>query len=289
MTSTAPLRLVTPRDIEILGALDLCPLTASQLLTLSRTFALPFTHERRVRERLFQLCSAGRVRRWQYATVGRGAPNYYTLSRLGFRILHGEEAVPPTKRAFEPVAIAKQRHTQALADFIVHTLVAARRDGLSVADFTRENTLRLPVGEEALWPDSGFLLVEQGGQEYGFYVEVDGGTERIRSQKDIDSWERKLRLYDRLQDLTPRRFRVLVVSIESQARVEHILRAAAALVRNPERSLFYGVSLPAYLAEPDPLRAACLQDHRGNQVSLVPSHPPRSRGLVPHRTTLAAA
>ncbi len=36
--------LVTPRDLEILGALDQTPLTAGQLLALSRTFAPPFSH-----------------------------------------------------------------------------------------------------------------------------------------------------------------------------------------------------------------------------------------------------
>src|SRR5689334_18729152 len=119
MASTATLRLVTPRDIEILAALDLSPLSAVQLLKISQSFAQPFTDERRVRARLSILCEAGRVRRFQYATAGRGAPNYYTLSRLGFRILHGDEAIPPTKRAFEAVSLATQRHTQALADFLV--------------------------------------------------------------------------------------------------------------------------------------------------------------------------
>src|SRR4051794_5067700 len=105
MASTALLRLVTPRDIEILTALDRCPLTAAQLLKLSETFALPFTNERRVRERLFQLCAAGRVHRWPLAPAGQGAPNYYTLTLTGFRIVHGEEATPPTKRAFQAVSI----------------------------------------------------------------------------------------------------------------------------------------------------------------------------------------
>ena len=43
--------LLTARDLEILTALDRCPLTAEQLLKLSQIFAAPFTSERRVRER----------------------------------------------------------------------------------------------------------------------------------------------------------------------------------------------------------------------------------------------
>src|SRR5262245_54290598 len=103
MASTAPLRLLTSRDLEVLASFDHCPLTARQLLKLSRTFAQPFPNERRVRDRLQALSAVGRVRRWQYATAGRGAPNYYTLSPLGYRLLHGDGAIPPTKRAFGPV------------------------------------------------------------------------------------------------------------------------------------------------------------------------------------------
>src|SRR6266550_4735492 len=98
MASTTVLRLLTPRDLEILASLDYSPLTAAQLLKMSQTFPEPFTTERRVRDRLQILESAGRVRTWQYATTGRGALNCYSLSRLGYRILHGEKAVPPSKR-----------------------------------------------------------------------------------------------------------------------------------------------------------------------------------------------
>src|SRR5437870_12163787 len=80
--------LHTQRDSEILAALDRTPLTARQILKLSRTFAVPFTDERRVRERLQLLCAARRVRQFVYATAGQGAPAYYVLSPLGFKLLH---------------------------------------------------------------------------------------------------------------------------------------------------------------------------------------------------------
>ena len=108
MTSTQALRSVTSRDFEILAALDRSPLTAEQLLKLSETFTLPFTTERRVRERLQILCDCGRVRRSQYyATAGRGAQNYYTLNRVGYRLLYGDEAAPPTKRYFGDIEIGR--------------------------------------------------------------------------------------------------------------------------------------------------------------------------------------
>src|SRR5262245_11303929 len=120
MTSTQALPSVTSRDFEVLAALDRSPLTAGQLLKLSETFTPPFTTERRVRERLQTLCDCGRVRRSQYyATAGRGAQNYYTLTRVGYRLLYGDEATPPTKRYFGKIGVANHHHTRSLADFIV--------------------------------------------------------------------------------------------------------------------------------------------------------------------------
>jgi hypothetical protein len=287
MARTAPLRLVTPRDLEILLALDHSPLTALQLLRWSETFEAPFRTERRVRERMQALSVSGRVCRRQYAVAGRGAPNYYTLSRLGYQLLHGEGAEPPTKRAFGPVGLSRQHHTQSLAEFLTHTVVAAHRAGITFSGFSRENTFRLQVGEECLYPDCGFQLLLPDGPALGFFVELDNSTERIRSATDLDSWQRKIRLYDAFQDRSPRRFRVLILSTRSAERASRILAAAAELASNPARSLFYGVALPRYLAEADPLRLPCFLDHRGRPAALVP--PGRRVPAVPLGSPLAIA
>lgn len=257
--------LLTARDLEILTALDRCPLTAEQLLKLSRAFAAPFTSERRVRERLQQLAAAGRVRRWLYATAGRGALGYYTLSRLGHQLLRADEAAPAPKRAFGPVGIARQFHALRLADFIVHTATSAPRTGLKLAGFYRENALRLTVGSESLYPDCAFQLVTPSGFPFSFFVELDNSTEAIRSDKDRDSWERKLRLYDAFQDTTPVRFRVLVLTTRSSQRVGHVLDAAKAILANPQRGLVYGAFLDDFLARPVAL------------FSRPPRPPPRAR------------
>ena len=68
-----------------------------------------------------------------------------------------------------------------------------------------------------------------------FFVELDNSTERIRSQKELESWERKIRFYDEYQYASGRRYRVLVVTTRSTERLSHILAAAAELVRNPRR------------------------------------------------------
>src|SRR5437867_2785713 len=131
--------LLTPRDRDILTALDHCPLTARQILTLSETFRYPFTSERKVRARMQRLAESGRVSRWPYlAIAGRTAPLYYTLTREAYRLLYGVDAQPHARRAFRPVAIARQEHSYALAQFIVHTLIAAHRSGIAVEQFGRE-------------------------------------------------------------------------------------------------------------------------------------------------------
>src|SRR5581483_1530158 len=243
MATSARHRLVTKRDIEIFGALGLCPLTAAQLLAISQTFASPFTGERRLRQRLLQLDGAGRVHRRPYAVADHGVPNYYTLTPLGYRLLRGADAPAPPKRMFDAVMLSRQHHTRSLADFLVHTVVSAHRAGIGFTNYYRENTLRLGIGDDALFPDAAFTLVERGA-EYVFYVEIDAATERIRSSKETDSWERKITLYNRLQDSTPQPFRVLAVSTRTSERTAHILAASAALVRNRYRPLVFGIGLP---------------------------------------------
>ena len=272
MASTQALRSVTSRDFEILAALDRCPLTAEQLLKLSEMFTLPFTTERRVRERLQILCDCGRVRRSQYyATAGRGAQNYYTLTRLGYRLLYGDEALPPTKRYFGDIGVSNHHHTRCLADFIMHTAVSAHRSGLTLANFCRENTLRLEIDDQCLYPDCAFQLVTEGARAFSYFVELDNGSERVESDKPIDSWERKIRLYESCQDHCPERFRVLIVTTRRPERLDHILSAAVRLTHNGQRSLFYGICLPQYLGADFPLTATCFINHRGQPVSLIPS------------------
>lgn len=49
-----------------------------------------------------------------------------------------------------------------------------------------------------------------------------------------------------------------------------ILEAADTLVRNPQRSLFYGVHLDDYLAEADAVCESCFLDHRLTAVAMIP-------------------
>jgi hypothetical protein len=265
-------RCLTARDTEILLALDRCPLTVEQVLKLSETFRQQrFTSPRSVQDRLKKLCDAGWVRRWPYATASRsGTPDYCKLTLLGYRLLYGASAKPPTKRYFNEVALAHQHHTHSLSEFVVHTLVAAHRQGVEMKHFSRENTLRLQVAQENLFPDCAFELHTRDGQQFNFLVELDNGTERVRSDKDADSWQRKIRLYEQLQDQTfPHRFRVLVVTTRSRERLDHILAVATEHARNPRRSLFYAAHLNDYLGQSDAIRNPCFRDHQRRPVALI--------------------
>jgi hypothetical protein len=274
MATRLPLTLVTDRDRDLMLALDRTPLTVRQLLSLSETFTYPFTAERRVQERLAKLCAVGWVRRWHYVTAGRGALGYYTLSLQGYRILYGENAVPLTRHCFSEVGVARQHHTRCLADFIVNVAVSAKRTSLLIRNFYRENVLRIDVGEERLFPDCSFQLTGTTGRSFSFFVELDTGSERVQSDKDIDSWERKIQLYESYRTASGNNFRLLAVATRSSERLKHILAAAARLAPNPRRSLVYGIVLPEYLRCEHPLTSTCWLDHRGQPVGLVDVTPP---------------
>jgi hypothetical protein len=274
MASAAPLKLATSRDVELLTALVMSPLTVVQLLKLSRTFeAGAFPSVRTLLDRLQRLRLGGWVRRWPLAIArrGGGAPDYYKIAPQGLRLLYGENARPPTKQFFAEVAIARHHHTHALAEFLVHTVVAAHAAGFRIVDVHPENTFIAEVAGEKLVPDHRFDLVNAAGERYRYLIELDNSTETIRSVKhEQETWQRKIRLHDAYQDQCGERHRVVVVTTRSRARLDNILSAAAVLVRNSQRTLFIGAHLPDYLNCELAASAACLVDHQRRRVSLLP-------------------
>ena len=280
-------RHLTQRDTEILLALDLCPLTALQLLKLSETFQQQrYTNVRSVQDRLQKLRHADWVRCWPYAIATRGAtPEYYKLTLLGYRLLYGQDAQPATKRYFNEVSIANHHHTRCLADFIVHTLVAAHRAGVHMKNFRGDHALSLQVGSESLIPDCAFELHTADGQQFNFLVELDNSTERIHSEKDVESWQRKIRLYEQFQDGNyPHRFRVLAVTTRSHLRLTHILAIARERAHNPLRLLVYAVHLDDFLADSNAILSHGFYNHHGCRVALLPEKPSiSSPSIVPRQ------
>ena len=175
MATAAPARLTTSRDVELLTALVMSPLTVAQLLKLSRTFAAgPFASTRTLLDRLQRLRLGGWVRRWPLAVArgSGGAPAYYKDAPQGLKLLYGEEAAPPTKQFFAEVAVSRHHHLHSLAEFLVHTAVAAHREGFRMVDVHPENTFVAEVKGERLVPDHRFDLVSMGGGA----LPLSGGT-----------------------------------------------------------------------------------------------------------------
>jgi len=289
MTNSLRHHHVTPRDHRILAALDIAPLTAKQLRKLSTTWSQPFVALRTLRERLQALSELRLLRIYRYATLYPGQPEqYYVLTREGFQTLHGPDVPPPTKGHFAELAISRQAHSRGLADFLVHMQVAAHRSKVSVSGLYRENSLQLSSGDESVYPDAAFVLVTSEGAEYRFFVEIDCGTERLQSTSSDRTWERKARIYDRVQDEhKENRFRVLIVTVRAgRQRLDHILATAAAAHRDPNRTLFYGATMYAVLASEHAATAPVFVDNRGRPQSLVPDQPPLAPNLVDNRRKL---
>ncbi len=60
---------LTPRDLDVLLALDRTPLTVQQLCKFSETFVEPFPNARRVQERMAKLAATGWVHQRWYGVV----------------------------------------------------------------------------------------------------------------------------------------------------------------------------------------------------------------------------
>lgn len=288
-----PCRQITPRDVELLTVIDRHPMTAEQLLKLSETFPAPFTHDRLVRRRLSQLREAGFLRSFPYATAGRGgAPHYWKLTRDGYRLLYGESLPLPRRRYFEAVSPGHHHHTLCLGELLTHLAVTAHREGIALRQFSRENQLKIEAGTFTLHPDCAFQLVTPDGRPFNFVVELDNGTERIRSRLDVESIERKLRGYDahqsRFDALDPERYLVLFVTTRSPVRLQHILDLAGMVMENPHRTVFIGADIRAFLAG-DPFRDALLRDHRGLKRMLLPRRTQTTKPPVTPVPPVAAA
>lgn len=264
-------------------AIDRHPLTPAQLCRLSNTFQRPFADEGNLRRRLRVLSDVKLIRCWPYAIASDGrSPRYFKLTQAGYRLLYGAKAPLPKRRYFQAVSPGHHHHTLCLAELLVHLIVASHRYGYAIEDFARENSVRLdvPLADVtesstlmALYPDCSFSVRKPDGRSFLFMVELDNGTERIRSPHDLSSIERKLRAYDahqsQFEKFDPDRYLVLFVTTRSEIRVKNILTHAAAVMRHPNRTVFLGCDLQS-LKSSDPFRDAVFQDHRGLKRTLVP-------------------
>lgn len=267
---------LTARDMDILTSLDRTPMTPHQLRVASEAFAQPFTNEALVRRRLGRLKDAGFTQCFSYSLVSEGrAPKYWKLTRSGYRLIYGTDAILPGRRYFSEVSVGHHVHTHAIASLVAHVASSATRHGIEMDQYARENSVKLQAGQSHVFPDGGFRLLHrsQPTRPFPFLIELDNGSERVRSTRDIESIERKVRTYDlhqsRYKRDDPARYLVLFVTTRSERRLQHVLSMCNELIRNPDRTLFLGATLEDMLAV-DPFAEPVLRSNNGLKRTLIP-------------------
>ncbi len=124
--------------------------------------------------------------------------NWYKLTSAGYRMLHGPNAELPHRSRFEAIAPSRFQHTQALAEIIVQTLVAAHRSRTEIPYFSGDGESVLEVGPQKYRPDC-FFQFSQSGKHFNVYFEIDQSTESVNSNSE-QSIRTKLIHYEACQD-----------------------------------------------------------------------------------------
>ena len=277
------------RDLDILTAIDRTPLTPAQLCKVSQTFSVPFHDEHNLRRRLRRLNDAGLLKSWPYAIVSNGrSPQYFKLTREGYRLLYGSDAALPRRRYFEEISHGHHYHTNYLADVIVHLAVMGHRQGIALRHFARENSVKLEAAGFTMYPDCAFQLVNADGKAFNFVLELDNGTERMRSRQDVESIERKVRGYDAHQGQfgadDPNRYLVVFVTTRSPYRLPKIMGLADAFMQNRQRTVFIGCDFGALLGA-DPFSDSVFVCHRSLRRTMVPI---QNQPIKNHATSMTA-
>ena len=276
-----PIQL-THRDEQTLLALQKLPLTSQQLFELSETFSNSFPSERVLRRRMQRLGEEGMVRRFYYAfpTNGR-SPAYWRLTRASFRLLNGMTGQDPLPRRsfFSPMGVSLHFHTHSVAQVVVRLLVDAHRNGIEVEDLEIENGLEIGDGEKIV-PDVTLTLRCSEGKQYLFFLELDTGSERVRTlQKLPSSIQKKLEFYERYRRMNRKAFRVLFVTTSSKQRALNILRFGAGLTNNYSAQSIYASFLPDLLSSNDSVTDHAFINHRLEVTHLI--RKPRFCQLAP--------
>jgi hypothetical protein len=264
---------IGPRDVDLFTALDRCPMTASQLCRLSETFSTRFPAEDNLRRRLRKFAAAGLVNKFPYAIGSEGrTPNYYKLTKEGYRLLYGIDAALPKRRYFAAISPGHHHHTNSLAEVIVHLCVTARRNNCRILHFARENSVKLTADLFTLYPDAAFVIERSDGRRFSFVLEFDNGTERVRSKQDVESIERKLRGYvahqARYKAHDSGRYLVLFITTRSKQRLKYVMEMADEVMSQKSRRVFLGCSLQSFVSA-DSFEEAVFVDHRGLRRTIV--------------------
>ena len=212
---------------------------------------------------------------------------YYKLTRKGYRVLLRDDAAePPGKYSFGRVSRNQHLHTLALEDFINKTFEAAARHGLAIRDCWADGTVELSGDGPSLFPDFVFTLVAPTSQQFHFCVEFDRHTQTINSAINRDAIEWKIRRYESYHYLVERggeNFRVLFPTIGTQQHVQNITEAAAQIVLEPKREIFYAAKVADFEKAANPFTQTLWLSQRGHASALIPKYHPKARRPVSQR------
>ena len=275
--------LLSKRDLEVLGLLEMTPATAAHLRQASATFSEePFRDERRVRERMLALSNAGFVQSFPAAVAGGGLRHYYRLTVAGYRVLHPDRDQAPGRMIVAEISPSRFQHAMATADVIVHTLVSCHAARVQILQYHGDGQLTLGVGEYRQQPDCHFQL-GHGGRVFNLLFEIDNATEPLDSLRE-QSIRSKLLGYESYQDWVLRvwrdhgrqeprpAFRVVFLT-RGVNRANHMLWLARQCARNKDRRLVYAATQDAYLGTPCAVTDPLLNDHHGQWRALCDAQP----------------
>ena len=275
--------ILSKRDLEILGLLEMTPATATHIHKASKTFVgEPFRDERRVRERMLTLTNAGFVQSFPAAVAGGGLRHYYRMTGSGFRMLHPEGDQHPPRTLVSEISPSQFDHAMTTAEVIVHTLVSCHEGQVRILQYHGDGKLTLAVGEYRQQPDCHFQL-EHGGRIFNLLFEIDNATEPLDSLRE-QSIRTKLLGYETYQDWVLRgwrdhgrkgprpSFRVVFLT-RGVNRANHMLWLARQCARNKDRRLVYAATQDAYLADPRAAASPLFNDHHGGWRCLIDLHP----------------
>jgi len=275
--------VLSKRDLDVLGLLEMTPATAAHIRQASVTFSeQSFGDERRVRERMQALSKAGFVQSFPAAVAGGGLKHYYRLTVSGYRVLHPDRDQTPGRMVVAEVPPSRFAHAMTTADVIVHTLVSCHASRVQMLQYHGDGQLTLEVGEYRQQPDCHFQL-EHGGQMFNLLFEIDNATEPIDSLRE-QSIRTKLLGYESYQDWVLRgwrehgrhgprpAFRVVFLT-RGVNRANHMLWFARQCARNKDRRLVYAATQDAYLAAQTAVTEPLFNDHHGGWQALCDVHP----------------
>ena len=285
---------LSARDRSLLKLLSWTPATTTLLLKASVTFdGRGFDSERRLRERMQALATAGFVRSWSTAHAGGGLENYYKLSQAGFELLFGPDATPPPRAFFAAISPSLFEHTHTLAEVIVEIVRACHSGRITIERFFRENELTFTAGNDQVQPDC-FIRFACAGKTFNVAFEIDQSQESLDSYA-VNSVRQKLQTYDTYQATLLSqwlaagktwserpRFRVAFLT-RSIERAYHSLSLAAQITSNVRRRFVYAATQEHFLGDPNSIRSPIFLDHLGEWHSIVDLHPTAKYRKTPVR------